>query len=97
MLEIKKKEETYSRIPVSSRPQYGTYSAPRTVAPQQTLTSPAKPAGEEEKPQAIPHVENSASVPKIEETKPDEIEEATIEDTIDEKKKRWWWPYNKMK
>ena len=96
--EIKKKEETYSRIPVSSRPQYGTYSAPRTVAPQQTLTSPAKPAGEEEKPQAIPHVENSASVPKIEEeTNPDEIEEATIEETVEEKKKRWWWPFNKMK
>lgn len=96
--EIKKKEETYSRIPFSSRPQYGTYSAPRTVAPQHTLASPAKPAGEEEKPQAIPHVENSASVPKIEEeAKSDEIKEATIEQAVEEKKKRWWWPFNKNK
>lgn len=93
--EIKKKEETYSRIPVSARPQYGTYSNPRTVEPQQSFTPPAKPVSEEQKPQAIPHVENSASIPKMEEkNKPDEIEEATIEETVEEKKKRWWWPFN---
>ena len=85
--EIKKKEETYSRIPVSSRPQY-RYSAPRTVESQQSFTSSAKPVDEEQKPRTIPHVENSASIPKIEESKPDEIEEATIEETIEEKKKR---------
>ena len=106
--EIKKKEETYSRIPVPSRPQYRTYSAPRTVdskqsltspakpvGEEQNLTSPAKPVGEEQKPHVSPNIDHSLSdTKKVAEAKNVETEETANEEVVEEKKKRWWWPFN---
>ena len=93
--EIKKKEETYSRIPVSSRPQYRTYTAPRTVDSQQSSTSPVKPVDEEQNSHVSPVVDQSSNDKKIvEDTKIDETVETAEEEPIEEKKKRWWWPFN---
>ncbi|MBE6260529.1 MAG: hypothetical protein E7107_06845 [Prevotella sp.] len=94
--EIKKKEETYSRIPVSSRPQYKTYSAPRIVDSQQSFTSPAKPVDEEQNSHISPVVDQSSSDKKIvKDTNIEETVETAEEEPVEEKKKRWWWPFNK--
>lgn len=93
--EIKKKEETYSRIPISSRPQYRTYTAPRTVDSQQSSPSPVKPFDKEQNSHVVPVVDQSLSDKKIvEDTKIDETMETAEEEPVEEKKKRWWWPFN---
>ena len=93
--ELKKKEETSSYTPPSTRHQYVSNPLSRTVDPKQTITSTPGPVNEKQNPQVSSHLDISTSEPQIDdESKIDETVETTEEETVEEKKKRWWWPFN---
>lgn len=57
--EIKKKEGTYSRIPVPTRPQYVNNPTSRIVETRQSYTSSSRPVGEAHMAQTMSHEEKS--------------------------------------
>ncbi len=90
--EMKKNEEIYSRLLISSRNQYVSTPVPKVEVPQQTNISSPIPNEENQSPITSTQVENA--VEESEEVVDDIDNEEIVEEETTKEKRRWWWPFN---